>query len=229
MKCRVIVCENTYLPISRQAAPGELLPASASCRDVHLHVLTYLHERSSDLPGAQKAMQEAVDGLLLEGFDTVLLATHNMAVVLPQGRAFARMTYDRSDQVLRDSLRRARTGCATGMTDLLGWFWRNSSDLPPSGLAWLRSELEKTGVHSDIWKKLRGERRLATALGWLVALDAAWADDSDLRFVRALLASDDEVGQAEHIQALSWATRVAEPDCDLFLAHCGLVSSETSA
>jgi hypothetical protein len=228
MSCRIVVCENSYLPISRRTVPGELLPTDASCDDVHLHVLTYLHERHDDLPGAEKAMQAAIDGLLLKGYGTVLLATHNLVVVPPQGGAVARMAYDRSDQVLRDSLRRARTGCAIGMAGLLDWFWRNSGDLPPSGLAWLRDQLEGTGVHGNIWSQLRGDKRLATALGWLVMLDAKWAEDSDFRFVRSLLAGDKEVDHADHARALSWATKVAEPDRNLFFAYCGLVSFEAS-
>jgi hypothetical protein len=229
MGCRIVVCENTAYPINGQAISGESLSTSASCGDVHLHVLTYVHSRDDDVVKATNAMQAAADDLLREGSETVLLATHNLLVLLPRGRAFARVAYDRSDQVLRDSLRRARTGCARGMADLLDWFWRNSSDLPPSGLARLRFQLEGPSLYSDMWGRLRGEKRLATALGWLVTLDAAWAEDSDLRFVRTLLAGDKEVSHAEHVQALSWATKVAEPDRDLFLAHCGLVSSETSA
>lgn len=154
------------------------------------------------------------------GGDVVLVADHDSIGRYPDDARLVRALYSVGDPVLSAAVDRMLKGENAAAEDLLAWFWEESRELPPAGIASLKGCVAKSGVTSSQWAAARKALHCHRALSWLALVAPDAADDEGCRTAVELLAHTDPVTLDDHQAVRSWLDVFQAPEADAFQRFC---------
>lgn len=163
-----------------------------------------------------------VDSLLEQAGpgDVVFVADHDTINRYPGDSSLVRAEYTIGDTALSGAVRRVLNNEDSAISELLAWFWAESRDLPPAGIASLTGCVAKSGVSASLWTLARQGPHIRRALRWFSLLAPNAAQEEGCQLAAELLSRTDPVSLADHQKVQSWLNGFEPPEAAVFQRFC---------